>query len=156
MKNQKNKPKGFIAIVSLLIVATISMLFAMSMLLDGVDNAALSTGSINYEDARINATTCLEDVLVRMKEELQFSRNLNYTISEGDTCTTNITWYAENQIATGITERLVDLSVTGVSNGYSRTFNYNMKVKKFDVHDTDGSLNYMNTIEFISIDEVTT
>ncbi len=155
MKTQKNKPQGFVAIVSLLIVATVSMMFAMGMLLDGVDNASLSTGSINYENARINATTCAEDALVRMRQELQFTRNLNYTISENNACTSSITWYAENPVSLGLVERLVDLNVTGVSNGFSRSFLYQMKMKRFDVNNTDGSLDYLNTVEFISIDEQT-
>ena len=38
MKKRKTvKPQGFIAILSLLIITTISMIFAMSMLKDGLD-----------------------------------------------------------------------------------------------------------------------
>ena len=54
MNKNKKQNQGFIAIVSLLIVAAIAMLFAIGMLLDGVDNAALSLSSINYEQSRVN------------------------------------------------------------------------------------------------------
>lgn len=151
--NLKNND-GFIAIVSLLIVAVVTMLFAMSMLMDGVDNASLSSNSINYESAHINATTCLEDVLLRMKEEDQFIRNLNYTISEGNSCSTTIAWNPESQFAPGVTERLVDLDVVGTSNSFSRTFRYSIDVKKFDVNDTDGSVTHMKSISFVSISEI--
>ena len=153
MKNIRNKPKGFIAIVSLLIVASIAMLFAMTMLLDGVRNASLSISSINYESARINMTTCLEDVLLRIKLEDEYTRNLDYTLSDGNSCTTSIVWFAENQVAPGITERLVELDVTGVSNNFTRIFSYDLKVARFDINNSDGSLDYMKTIDFMNIEE---
>lgn len=155
MKNKSNKPKGFIAIVSLLIVATIAMIFSMLMLHDGVANANLSLNSIYYEDARINMTTCLEDVLYRIRQEEQFSQNLNYTISENNSCTSSITWYNEQNVGPGHTQRLADLDVTGVSNGFTRSFRYSLKVEKFDVNHSDGSVDYMKTIDFVSITEIT-
>ena len=156
MRNPKceiRNTDGFIAIVSLLIVASIAMFFAMTMLLDGVRNASLSTSSVNYENARINMTTCLEDVLLRIKMEEEYNQNLNYTLSEGNSCTTSIVWFVENQVSPGITERLVELDVTGVSNNFPRTFSYDLKVAKFDINNSDGSLDYMNTIDFINIEE---
>ena len=74
----KNKrKKGFIAILSLLIIATISMIISMSLLKDGVDNAALSLYSIYYENAKMNSVICLEDTLLRIKLEDQFNKNLD-------------------------------------------------------------------------------
>jgi hypothetical protein len=155
MNNFNKKPKGIIAIVSLLIIATIAMLFAVSMLMDGVKNASLSNGSISYENARINATACAEDVFMRIMKEAQFTRNLNYTFSPNNTCSTVITWFTETSVKTGLTQRLVNLDVTGVSAGFTRVFHYGLKVLKFDVNHLDGTLTHMNTINFISITEGT-
>ena len=155
MVNQKQKPQGFIAIVSLLIVTTIAMFFAMGMLMDGVTNASLSLSSIYYEDSRINVNICLEDVLYRIKQEETFNQNLNYNISDGNSCSTTITWFEPQQVAQGIVERLATLDVTGVSHNFSRTFRYELRVARFDVNYSDGSLDYLNNIEFVSITELT-
>jgi hypothetical protein len=155
MKKTHTKPKGFIAIVSLLIVAAIAMIFSMMMLLDGVDNASLSLNSIYYENARINMVTCLEDILYRIRQEEQFSQSLDYDISDNNTCSTSITWYSKTYPAPGMSERLADLDVTGVSNGFSRTFRYALRIAEFDVNYSDGSKDYMKSIDFISINELT-
>ena len=146
----RQKPKGFIAIVSLLIVTTISMFFAMVMLLDGVTNASLSMSSIYYEDARINMSTCLEDVLLRIKKEEVFNRNLSYQITDDDSCSTTIEWFAPAPISPGISERLANLEVTGLSYGFTRTFRYELRIARHDVNYSDGSLEYLNNIDFIS------
>ena len=155
MSKRNKKTKGFIAIASLLIIATISIILATQILKDGVDNASLSLSSIYYEDARINASICLEDTLMRIKREDQFNENLNYTISSDESCSTTIQWGTPQQISTGLTETLVDLSVTGTAQDFSRTFDYELKIKKHDVNYTDGSLDYTNNINIISIEEIT-
>ncbi|MBN1258894.1 hypothetical protein JXA05_04020 [Candidatus Peregrinibacteria bacterium] len=153
---RQNKSKGFIAIVSLLIITTIAMLFAMSMLKEGVDNASLSLSSIFYEDARINAISCMEDVFLRIRQEEQFSQNLDYALSSGNSCSTAIQWFAPQQAGPGITTRLATLDVTGVSNGFSRTFRYGLKIYRFDVNYSDGSLAHMNTLRIDSLEELST
>ncbi len=156
MKNIPKKPQGFIAIVSLLIVATIAMFFAIGMLLDGVDNASLSLSSIHYESARINANTCLEDMLIRIRQEEKFERDLDYTILDDETCQTAIEWFAPQMVAQGIVERLVSLTVTGVSHGFTRTFEYDLKISRHDVYYDDGSFEYYNVIDIVDMDELTT
>ena len=153
MQKTNTKAKGFIAIVSLLIITTISMIFAMSMLQDGVNNASLSLNSIFYENARINATICLEDVLYRIKQEEEFISNLDYTITSEDSCETSISCLTHQQVATGIVETLAILEVTGTSNSFERTFEYNLRITKYDVNHSDGTLEYMNVIDIVSIDE---
>jgi len=152
-KNQNNK--GFIAILSLLIIATISMIIAMTLLKDGVDYASLSLSSIYYENAKLNSTVCLEDSLIRMKQEEQFGQNLNYTLEIGQSCSTIIQWYTPQEVETGRWETLADLEVSGTSGNFTRSFNYALKVKRIDVNDTDGNLNYINNIDIISIEEST-
>jgi hypothetical protein len=154
-KCKTTKPQGFIAILSLLIITTISMIFAMSMLKDGLDNATASLSSIYYENARTNGITCLEDTLLRIKRETNFSRDLNYTITNRDSCSTDIQWFSPQQVKPGTTETLVNLDVTGVSNGFTRKYRYNLKVTKYDVNYSDGSLDFMNNIDIISIDDIT-
>jgi hypothetical protein len=153
MRANKSKPKGFIAIISLLIIATISMTIAMTILKDGVDNASLSLSSIYYENARINASICLEDVLLRIKLENQFSTNLNYNLGTNQNCSTNIQWYTPQQIAPGITETLADLTVTGTSSNFVRTFSYGLKIDTHDVNFLDGSIMHTNIIDITGIDE---
>ncbi len=150
------KSKGFIAIVSLLIITTIAMLFAMSMLQEGVNNALLSLNSIFYEDSRINAISCAEDVLLRIRQEEQFAQNLNYTLSSGNSCSTSIQWFPSQPVSQGITTRLATLDVTGVSNGFTRTFRYGLKIYRFDVNHSDSTLTYMNTIRVDSLQELGT
>ncbi|MBN2087062.1 hypothetical protein JW758_01820 [Candidatus Peregrinibacteria bacterium] len=154
MRKNKNKPKGFIAIVSILIVTTISMIFAMTILKSGVNNANLSLNSIYYENARINVNLCLEDVLYRIKLEEQFNRDLDYTITDEDSCTTDIQWFAPTQYDTGITEALVLLEITGVSGSFSRTYNYGLKVRRHDINHTDGTVQYMNNVIINYIEEL--
>ena len=151
-----SKPKGFIALLSLLIVSTVSMFFAFSILMDGVANAALSLHSLYYEDARINVHTCIEDVLIRLKLEQQFNRPLNYTISQDNTCSTTMTWFAPNQVSPEVTERLVNVEVAGVSHSFTRRFLYELRVTRYNVHKSDGSLDYMNTLDYIAVTEQST
>lgn len=155
MNNNRKKPQGFIAIVSLLIVTTIAMFFAMNMLLDGVNNASLSLSSIYYEDARINMNTCLEDVLFRIKQEEVFNRNINYQITDNDSCSTTIEWFDPIIVSPGVSERLANLEATGVSYGFTRTFRHELRIARHDVNYSDGSLEYLNNIDFISISELT-
>lgn len=130
------------------------MFFAMSMLMSGVNNASLSLHSIYYEDARINVVTCLEDMFYRIKKEEQFAGSLDYEISEDNTCSAEITWQAETPIKTGLTERLAGISIIGISHSFVREFEYNIRVGKYDVNHTDGSLEHMNTIDITSEEEV--
>jgi len=153
MIKQRQKPKGIIAIVSLLIISTIAMLFAVNMVMDGVKNASLSNNSISYESARINAISCAEDVFLRIRQEAQFTRNLNYTLSTGNTCSTTITWFAETTVKTGLKQRLVNLDVTGVNNGFSRVFHYGLQVSTFDINHLDGTVTHMKTVDFMSLTE---
>lgn len=155
MVKKSFKNKGFIAILSLLIITTISMVIAMSLLKEGVDNASLSLSSIYYENAKLNSTICVEDTLIRMKQEEQFNKNLNYTLGNGQSCSTIMQWYTPQEVGTGRWETLVDLEVSGTSGNFTRTFNYALKVKRIDVNDTDGNLNYVNNIDIISIEEIT-
>ena len=156
MVTSKNKPRGFIAITSLLIISSVAMTFAMLMLKDGVENASLSLHSIYYDNARININVCLEDALMRIKNEEQFTRNLNYAISEYDSCSTTMEWFDPQQINPFIIERLVDVEITGASHNFTRTFNYGLKIAQHKLYKTDGSLEYLNNINVISIDEITT
>jgi len=151
--SNKEKPKGFIAIISLLIIATISMTIAMSILKDGVDNASLSLSSIYYENSRINAEICLEDILLRIKGVDQFSTNLSYNFGNNQTCSTTIQWYTPQQIAPGIMEVLADLTVTGTSNNFVRKFSYALKIDKHDVNYLDGSIKHTNIIDINDIEE---
>ncbi|MFH0838352.1 MAG: hypothetical protein V1880_03755 [Patescibacteria group bacterium] len=146
--------KGFIAILSLLIITTISMIIAITLLKDGVDNASLSLSSIYYENAKLNSTICLEDSLIRIKKEEQFNRNLDYTIETGQNCSSTIQWYPAQQTGTGRWEALVDLVVSGTSSNFTRAFSYQLKVKKITVNNTDGTLEYVNEIDIISIEEI--
>ena len=155
MKKNKENQRGFIAITSLLIISTIAMVLAMSMLMDGVNNATLSLDSIHYEGARINVKTCLEDTLLRLRQEEQFSQNLNYQITDRDSCSTEMQWFSPQVISPTRTERLLNLTITGVSDVFERTFRYELKVVRFEVSRPDDSVDYLNTIEFISIDELT-
>lgn len=154
MVNKNKQNKGFIAILSLLIIATISIIIAMTLLKDGVDNASLSISSIHYENAKLNSTICLEDSLIRMKMEDQFNQNLNYTFDTGQSCSSNIQWYTPQQTGVGRWETLVDLEVSGTSNNFTRSFDYELKIKKTSVNQTDGSLEYVNNIDIISITEL--
>jgi hypothetical protein len=130
------------------------MFFALSMLMDGVTNASLSLNSIYSEDARINAHTCIEDVLRRMKLEQQFNRNLNYTISPLNTCSTALQWFEEHTVAPGLHERLVNVDATGVSHGFTRTLRYELRVTRYDIPRNDGTSGNMNAIDFISVNEL--
>ena len=153
----KNKSKqGFIAIISLLIIGTISMIISMTLLKDGVDNAALSLYSIYYENAKINSVICLEDTLLRIKLEDQFNKNLDYVFSEGQGCSTTIQWYTPQQTGLGTVETLIDLTVSGTSQNFTRSFIYDLMIRKHDVNYLDGSLEYVNNINIISIEEITT
>jgi len=154
MNKRQNKNKGFIAIISLLIIATISIIIAMTILREGVDNASLSLSSIYYENARINANICLEDTLLRIKHEETCIRNLNYSIDENEGCTTTIQWQTPQSAGTGITEATAQLSVTGTAQGFTRTFNYDLLIRKFDVNHPDGSVDYTNVITINSIEEI--
>jgi len=153
--SRNKKSQGFIAILSLLIITTISMIFAMSILKDGMENAGASLSSIYYEKARINAITCTEDVLQRIKLEERFSGNLEYTISNDDSCSAQISWFTPQQIKLGVTETLANLDVTGMNNNFIRKYRYELKITKYDVNYPDGNLDYINNIDIISMEEIT-
>jgi hypothetical protein len=153
MAIKSSDQRGFIAILSLLIVASVSMFFALSMLMDGVNNASLSLSSIYYEDARINSHSCIEDTLYRLKLEQQFDRNLDYTISEANTCSTEMTWFASHVISPQVTERLVNVLVTGKSHDFIRKYLYELRVTRYIVNSPDGTYGYTNTIDYIAVNE---
>ena len=132
------------------------MTFAILMLKDGVENASLSLHSIYYDDARINVNVCLEDVLLRIKKEEQFTRNLNYAISDYDSCYTTMEWFDPQQINPFIIERLVNVQITGTSHSFTRTFNYGLKIAQHKLYKTGGTIEYLNNINIISVDETTT
>lgn len=155
MVKNNSKNKGFIAILSLLIVTTISMLLAISLLKEGVDNASLSLSSIHFENAKLNATVCLEDTLIRIRKENQFNQNLNYEIADGHGCTSDIQWYAPQVTGPGRQETLVDLTIGGTSGNFTRTFDYALKIKRVEVSHTDGTMEYVNDIDIISSAEIT-
>lgn len=151
--NKKRKPEGFIAIASLLIVATVSFFFAISMLKDGISNSSLSLNSIFYENARANANNCLEDVLLRIKHEEEFNSGVSYVFSDQDSCLATLTWFAPFEVRFGTTERMLEIDVAGISNGFIRNFHYEARVARYDVNYSNGIVEHMNTIDFISIDE---
>lgn len=148
------KPTGFVAIVSLLIVSTIAMFFALNMLMDGLKNSSLSLNSFNDQAARTSALICAEDLLLRLKQQEQFNENIQYNFANGDSCSATLTWFAPVSVPPHKTERLVNVDITGVSQGFSRSFRYELRVTKFNLNHADGSLNYMNTIDFIAINEL--
>jgi len=154
MHKTHKKNKGFIAILSLLIISTISMIIAITILRDGVDNASLSLFSIYYENARINTISCVEDTFVRIKLEAEFNQNISYDFGENQSCSTDISWSVPQIINPQLTETLVSLNVTGKSNNFTRNFNYALKVKKYQVNNADSSIQYTNTINIISVTEV--
>ena len=102
----------------------------------------------------MNSIICLEDTLLRIKQEYQFNTDLDYTIESGQGCTTDITWYTPQAGAPGTTETLVDLTVTGTTNNFTRTFDYQLKIKKHDVNKLDATVEYINDINIISFEEV--
>ncbi len=153
-EKQRAKNEGFIAIISLLIIATVSMLVAMTILSDGVSNASLSLYSIYYENARINNSICLEDTLMRIKGENQFSGNLDYTINDEESCTSTISWGTTTEVEPGVNETPVDLEITGTAFNFSRTYDYDLLIRRYDVNNLDGSVTYTNTININSIEEV--
>lgn len=155
MKLNNIHQRGFIAITSLLIITTIAMVLAMSMLMDGISNSSLSLDSIYYEDARINAKTCLEDVILRIRQEYEFDRDLDYQISEHHSCLTTIEWGIPQVISPTKTERLVDLTIVGKGYHFERTFLYELKVVRFEVSRPDDITDYLNSVHFISINEDT-
>jgi hypothetical protein len=130
------------------------MTIAMSILKDGVDNASLSLSSIYYENSRINAEICLEDILLRIKGVDQFATNLNYNLGTGQSCSTTIQWYTPQQVAPGIMQVLADLTVTGTSNNFVRKFSYGLKIDKHDVNYLDGSMKHTNVIDITDLDEI--
>lgn len=153
-RSSRKNNEGFIAIISLLIIATVSMLVAMTILGDGVNNASLSLYSIYYENARINNSICLEDTLMRIKGENQFSQNLNYAINDEESCTTVISWGSSTEIEPGVFETPVDLQITGTAFNFSRTYDYDLLIRRYDVNNLDGTVDYTNTININSIEEV--
>ena len=156
MTNDQKKPKGFIAIVSMLIIAGVALFFSMRMLLDGVENANLSLSSIYYEKARFNANACLQDTLLRLTQENQFSRNLNYHFSSSDTCTTALTWGGSQSLTNGQLQRTVTLVVTGTSSTFQRKFQYGLRVTRQTINHVSGPVTYINNVHVDSLTELTT
>jgi hypothetical protein len=155
MVNFHPKSKGFIAILSLMIVTMVSMMIGIALLMSGVDNAALSVSSIHFENAKLDATVCLEDSLIRVKRENEFAQNLSYEIADGHSCSSTIQWFTPVQTGVGRQETLVNLQISGTSSNFTRTFDYALKVKRVEVNHTDGTVEYTNGIDIISVQEVT-
>ena len=137
-----------------MIVASVSLIISMTILNQGIDNSALSLSSISYERSRVNATVCLEDTLYRIKNEEKFSSGLNYTIEENEECSSTINWGTPNTSNPGMVITPVDLTVTGTSNNFVRTFDYDLIVKRVDVNYATGELEYLNIINIINTEEI--
>ena len=141
-------------IISILIIMTISIVISMAILRDGIDNASLSLSSISYERARMNAVICLEDTLLRIKKEEQFSSNLSYTFEDGEECATSIGWGTPDTSVPGVVTTDVTLTAVGTSDDFVRTFSYDLVVKRLDVNYVTGELAYMNVISIVSSEEL--
>ncbi|MFA6254411.1 MAG: hypothetical protein WC675_00070 [Patescibacteria group bacterium] len=62
-----NKPKGYIALVALLIIAAAALTIGIAVSLTGIEDLQISFGRTQAETAKNLANTCLEDGLERLR-----------------------------------------------------------------------------------------
>jgi hypothetical protein len=85
MYNNQNQ-KGYIALISILIVSGMTLLIAISVSLSGISESDMGLLKNQSTKAFYLATLCAEDALVKLKNDLKYSGNETLTIGEGS-CT---------------------------------------------------------------------
>jgi hypothetical protein len=90
LKNNLKKPKGMIALTTVLFVSTILMLAGLTLVITGVDFALTSKANYNGSLAQIRSRSCLEESLYKIKNNLAYTGNFSIAYPDGN-CSATVT-----------------------------------------------------------------
>ncbi len=83
MNNNLEKQKGFIALISLLIILAVTLLIAISTNLFGISELDMGVQGGQSAKAFSLASLCAEDALMKLKDDLNYSGNESFSVGEG-------------------------------------------------------------------------
>ena len=86
MSNNFKNQKGYIALISILIVSGVTFIIAISTGLFGISESVMGLEKNQSSQAYYLASLCAEDALVELKNDLKYSGNETLVFDEG-TCT---------------------------------------------------------------------
>lgn len=82
--------RGFITLISVLVVGAVGVAIAFSLLLLGVGNARTSFAIEQSNQAKVLANACAEEALQQIRDSTPFTGSGNLTLGQG-TCTYTVT-----------------------------------------------------------------
>jgi hypothetical protein len=116
MKTQRQK--GNITLTLVLFVSVILLLGGITVVIASIDFTQSSKSFYNTTLANIRSQSCLDDGLLRIKNDTSYTGNYSITFSDGS-CT--------GTVVNSGTPNIKSITITGLVNGYSYT-----KIKKAD------------------------
>ena len=81
-----NKEKGYIALITILIISAVTLLVAINASLFGISESKMGLQKINSSKAFALTNLCAENALMNLKEDLSYSGNETSNIYDGS-CT---------------------------------------------------------------------
>ncbi len=84
--SRNGKVNGYIALVSVLVVGSIALASAVSLLLLGIDASRTALVNTQAASARAAANTCAEVALDKLRQDVSYQGNETITLSNGS-CT---------------------------------------------------------------------
>ncbi len=86
MNNESKTQKGYIALISILIVSGVTLLIAISTSLFGISESDMGLQKSQSSETFYLASLCAEDALMKLKNDLKYPGNETLIIGEGS-CT---------------------------------------------------------------------
>jgi len=83
MANNLRIQKGYIALISILIISGITLLIAISASLFGISESDMGLAKNQSSKAFYLVTLCTEDALMKLKDDLNYQGNETLTFDEG-------------------------------------------------------------------------
>jgi len=82
--NNENKKNGYIALVSLLIISSITLFIAVNANLFGISESRMALDRANSSKAFYLANLCAEEALIKLKDDSNYSGNETINTSRGN------------------------------------------------------------------------
>ena len=86
MNNKLKNQKGYIALVSFLIISAVTLSVAINASLFGLSESEMGLQKSHSSKAFYLATLCAEDALMKLKDDLNYSGGETWTIDDQGTC----------------------------------------------------------------------
>ncbi len=121
MKNFSPKPKGFVLIITVLVVSAIISVIIISISLSSITRLENTNTALQGTRAKILTESCSEEALIRLNRDNTYSRG-SLSLETG-VCSIAITTVGGNK----------EIAVTGTLNGYTHTLTIETSLSPFQI-----------------------